>query len=261
VKPDSGSDDPPQAHAGSPAKPTAASASDTQAASSDDDATAPPLPPNRKAVETQHPKPRKLADAVEPKPANPGEHKSENALEHKSAKPPTPKAASKPVNTSVVAERAPAPQQATEPPPSGLATVLQNVFGGSHDAPSTAAASNASPRAPEGSSDGFPGPRAGARWSANPPAGTTTIARSATDAAPVTVKLASSVSQQAANEILSRLQKQFPGLLANGVVRREDMGKFGVFYRVRVGPLSREAADKMCAQLKASGASCSFSGG
>jgi len=39
------------------------------------------------------------------------------------------------------------------------------------------------------------------------------------------------------------------------------MGKDGVFYRVRVGPLSREAAAKVCAQLKAGGASCSMSGG
>jgi hypothetical protein len=60
---------------------------------------------------------------------------------------------------------------------------------------------------------------------------------------------------------LARLQKQFPNALSGGSVRREDLGKFGVFYRVRVGPLSRDAADKVCAQLKAGGASCAISGG
>jgi hypothetical protein len=199
--------------------------------------------PSRKAVEAQPPKPAKVADPIE----------------HKSAKPAS--AAAKPVNANV-ADRAPAPPQATEPPPSGLAAVLHNVFGGQHDGPTTSvAAASASSRLPQRSGDPDPGPRAGARWGETSPVGTTTIARTGTAAAPVTIKLASSVSEQSANETLSRLQKQFPGLLAGGAVRREDMGKFGVFYRVRVGPLSREAADKVCAQLKAGGANCSMSGG
>jgi hypothetical protein len=96
------------------------------------------------------------------------------------------------------------------------------------------------------------------------PGGTTSIARSepsAPSGSSVSIKLASSVSEQRAQATLSRLQKQFPGVLAGASVRREDLGKFGVFYRVRVNPMPREAADKVCAQLKASGASCALSGG
>jgi hypothetical protein len=236
----------------------ATEAETTPAPSGDDISAQPPLPPSRKTLDEQHAKPHKPIEASERKATETAEHKAPETIEHKVAKPaapPAPKAASKPATTSV-AERAamPAPPQATEPPPSGVASVLQNVFGGKHDAPSTSAtASN--------SGENNFGPRAGARWGEASPVGTTTIARSGTAPAPVMVKLASSVSEQAAQETLSRLQKQFPGLLTSGSVRREDMGKFGVFYRVRVGPLSREAADKVCAQLKAAGASCSMTGG
>ena len=69
------------------------------------------------------------------------------------------------------------------------------------------------------------------------------------------IQLASSPSEGDARATLSRLQRQFPGLGA-GAVHRADLGSKGIFYRVRVGPLSREAADKMCAQLKAGGADC-----
>jgi hypothetical protein len=248
VKPAASSGEPPQADGGSSA-PAATTVS--QAPSGDESTAEPPLPPSRKVIEAQPS--RKAVEAQPPKPS-----KLADTAEHKSAKPA--RAAAKPVNANV-ADRAPAPPQAAEPPPSGLASVLHNVFGGAHDAPSTSvAASSASSRLSQGLGDSDPGLRAGARWGETSPVGTTTIARTAA-AAPVTIKLASSVSEQSANETLSRLQKQFPGLLASGAVRREDMGKFGVFYRVRVGPLSRETADKVCAQLKAGGASCSMSGG
>jgi hypothetical protein len=253
----------------------ATEAETTQAPFDDDNSAQPPLPPSRKALDEQHAKPHKAIEATERKATTEAterkattetaEHKAPDTTEHKVAKPPVPpapKAASKPATTSV-AERAaaPAPPQATEPPPSGVASVLQNVFGGKHDAPSTSATASNTPRIPEGSGENNFGPRAGVRWGETSPVGTTTIARSGTAPAPVMIKLASSVSEQAAQETLSRLQKQFPGLLSSGSVRREDMGKFGVFYRVRVGPLSREAADKVCAQLKAGGASCTVSGG
>jgi SPOR domain len=55
---------------------------------------------------------------------------------------------------------------------------------------------------------------------------------------------------------LSQLQKQFPGALGGGSIGRDNLGSFGVFYRVRVGPLSREAADKVCSQLRAVGKKC-----
>jgi hypothetical protein len=70
------------------------------------------------------------------------------------------------------------------------------------------------------------------------------------------IQVASSPSESEARATLSRLQKQFPDTLGGGTVRRADLGSKGVFYRVRVGPLTRDAADKLCSQLKASGAAC-----
>jgi cell division septation protein DedD len=70
------------------------------------------------------------------------------------------------------------------------------------------------------------------------------------------IQLAASPSETDARATLSRLQHQFPGLLGGGSVRRANLGSKGVFYRVRVGPLSRDAADKICSQVKAGGAAC-----
>jgi hypothetical protein len=78
----------------------------------------------------------------------------------------------------------------------------------------------------------------------------------ATGGSSFSIRLASSLSESDARATLSRLQKQFPGALGGGSIRRDDLGNDGVFYRVRVGPLSREAADKVCSRLKAAGKNC-----
>jgi cell division septation protein DedD len=70
------------------------------------------------------------------------------------------------------------------------------------------------------------------------------------------VQLASSPSKSEALATLSRLRKQFPDVLRGGSVHRADQGRMGVSYRVQLGPLSRNAADKVCSRLKSSGASC-----
>jgi hypothetical protein len=70
------------------------------------------------------------------------------------------------------------------------------------------------------------------------------------------VQLASSPSESDARATLSRLQRQFPSALGGGSIRRADLGGKGIYYRVRVGPLTRDAADKICTQLKAGGADC-----
>ncbi|SEC85109.1 Sporulation related domain-containing protein [Rhizobiales bacterium GAS191] len=121
-------------------------------------------------------------------------------------------------------------QQPEAAPPATVASVLRKVIEGGN-------AQNAQPVAP-------------------PADAKTKVAGPA-----VSLKLASSTTEPDAQATLARLQKQFPGALTEAAVHREDMGKDGVFYRVRVGPLSREAANKICAQLKAGGASCSMSGG
>jgi hypothetical protein len=74
-------------------------------------------------------------------------------------------------------------------------------------------------------------------------------------------QVASSQSESDARTTLLRLQKQFPGELGGGAIHRADLGAKGIYYRVQVGPLSREAADKICTQLKASGAQCIRTGG
>jgi len=70
------------------------------------------------------------------------------------------------------------------------------------------------------------------------------------------VQLASARSKSEALAALSRLKKQFPGVLGGGAVRRADLGSSGVFYRVRVASLSRNAADKICSQLRTSRENC-----
>ncbi|MBV9569188.1 MAG: SPOR domain-containing protein [Hyphomicrobiales bacterium] len=70
------------------------------------------------------------------------------------------------------------------------------------------------------------------------------------------LRLASSLSESDARATLSQLQRQFPGALQNGSVTRDNLGSFGVFYRVKVGPLSREAAERVCSRLRSAGKKC-----
>jgi cell division septation protein DedD len=70
------------------------------------------------------------------------------------------------------------------------------------------------------------------------------------------IQLASSHSKSDALGTLSRLKKQFPDVLGGGSIRQTDGGGTGVLYRVQVGSLSRDAADKACSRLKASGENC-----
>jgi cell division septation protein DedD len=70
------------------------------------------------------------------------------------------------------------------------------------------------------------------------------------------LRLASSLSESDARATLSQLQREFPGTLQNGSVSRDNLGSYGVFYRVKVGPLSREAAERACSRLRAAGKKC-----
>jgi len=75
------------------------------------------------------------------------------------------------------------------------------------------------------------------------------------------LRLASSLSESDARATLSQLQKEFPGALQNGSVTRDNLGSYGVFYRVKVGPLPREAAERLCSRLRAAGKKCVLSRG
>jgi len=78
----------------------------------------------------------------------------------------------------------------------------------------------------------------------------------ATGGGAYTLRLASSLSESDARATLSQLQREFPGALQNGSISRDNLGSFGVFYRVKVGPLSREAAERVCSRLRTAGKKC-----
>jgi cell division septation protein DedD len=88
------------------------------------------------------------------------------------------------------------------------------------------------------------------------PAATTEARANATGGSSLWVGVASSYSESDARATLSQLQKQFPGRLGGGSISRDDRGGAGVFYRVRVGPLSLESAAKVCSRLRAAGKNC-----
>jgi hypothetical protein len=70
------------------------------------------------------------------------------------------------------------------------------------------------------------------------------------------IQLASSESKSDALTTLARLKKQFPDVLGGGSIHRADGGGTGVHYRIQAGPLSRDAANKACSRLRASGENC-----
>jgi hypothetical protein len=144
-----------------------------------------------------------------------------------------------------------------EAPASPIGTLFRKFVQGGEGAPPAPAASDPSARAG--------GARSATVAAASPSPQGAQPQAAAPAAAPgrgsVSVKLASSTSENGAREMLAQLQRKFPGALAGGGVYREDLGKFGVFYRVRVPGLSHDAADKICSELKAGGTGCTLSGG
>jgi hypothetical protein len=75
------------------------------------------------------------------------------------------------------------------------------------------------------------------------------------------IGLASSSSESDARATLSQLQRQFPGKLGASSIHRIDRGRAGVLYRLRLGPLSLEAASKVCSAVRATGKSCVLTSG
>ena len=89
-----------------------------------------------------------------------------------------------------------------------------------------------------------------------PPAKQSDVSPNGSGGSSFSIQLASSRSKSEALASLSRLKKLFPGVLGGASVRRADLGGNGVLYRVLVGPLTRDAADKACSQLRTSGEKC-----
>jgi sporulation related protein len=72
------------------------------------------------------------------------------------------------------------------------------------------------------------------------------------------VQVSAQKSEDEAKSSFRGIQARHASLLGGQqlVVRRKDLGSKGVFYGAQVGPLSREAAGKLCEDLKAAGQSC-----
>lgn len=72
------------------------------------------------------------------------------------------------------------------------------------------------------------------------------------------VQVSAQKSEDEAKSSFRGIQARHASLLGGHqpVIRRKDLGSKGVFYGAQVGPLSREAAAKLCEDLKAAGQSC-----
>ena len=92
-----------------------------------------------------------------------------------------------------------------------------------------------------------------------PPAALGDVDGPAAGAGAVRVQLASVGTSQDAREAWTRLQGEFPDLLAGLEldVERVDLGERGVFHRVRAGPLpARADAEALCAALRSRSQDC-----
>jgi hypothetical protein len=72
------------------------------------------------------------------------------------------------------------------------------------------------------------------------------------------VQVSASKSEEEAKSTFRGIQARHASLLGgqHPVFRRKDLGSKGVFYGAQVGPFAREAAGKLCEDLKAAGQSC-----
>jgi len=81
---------------------------------------------------------------------------------------------------------------------------------------------------------------------APPPAGT------------YSVQVSSQRSEAQAQEAYKALERKHPNLFSsqNAMILKADLGTKGTYYRVRVGPMERAAADNFCSNLKQRGGDC-----
>lgn len=72
------------------------------------------------------------------------------------------------------------------------------------------------------------------------------------------VQVSSQRSEQTALTTFRDLQRRYPGILGDRApdIQRADLGERGVYFRVRVGYPTRDAAIGMCENLKAAGGDC-----
>jgi hypothetical protein len=72
------------------------------------------------------------------------------------------------------------------------------------------------------------------------------------------VQVSAHKSQEEAKASFHSMQSRYASVLGGKtpVFRRKDLGSKGVFYGAQVGPLSHEAAIRLCEDLKSAGGSC-----
>lgn len=72
------------------------------------------------------------------------------------------------------------------------------------------------------------------------------------------VQVSAQKSEEEAKSSFRGIQARHSALLGGHqpVIRRKDLGSRGIFYGAQVGPFSRQAAVKLCEDLKAAGRSC-----
>jgi hypothetical protein len=99
------------------------------------------------------------------------------------------------------------------------------------------------------------GPR---RFKANPPAPPRSAFAAEKHEFAWVVQLTGSGSEAGARAEYQEMQKKYAPLLAayQPIVLRTPLGTAASWYRVRLGATSRESAERLCAQLRASGGSC-----
>jgi hypothetical protein len=72
------------------------------------------------------------------------------------------------------------------------------------------------------------------------------------------VQISSDRNRAEAEVSFKAVQAKYPRILGNRqpLIYRADLGPKGIYYRALVGPLTAEAANQLCGNLKASGGKC-----
>lgn len=179
---------------------------------------------------------------------------------------PTPRPAASEGTRTVSTSRVTAPQQ------SGPLSLVPDAPAASATTPTATLPSPSRPAAPEAVGDRVsPAVLAAQNQRANQPQtqtqGTQTaaVAPAATPApaaaAPTgdwAVQVSSQRTADQARAAYQQLQRRFPGVLGGRepAIQSADLGDRGTFYRVRLPTQTRDAANQLCAELKAAGGDC-----
>ncbi|MCB1507761.1 MAG: SPOR domain-containing protein [Hyphomicrobiaceae bacterium] len=153
-----------------------------------------------------------------------------------------------------VASAPPAPEPAPTPAPAPVVPAATAPAAAVTPAPAPAAPAPARPVA------AAPAPVAAPQNLAPQPAATPAPAPqvAATQGGGFVVQLASLRSEEQARDTFANLQRRFSGELSGETpdIRRVDLAERGIYYRLRIGPMTRETANQRCERLRSLGGDC-----